>query len=100
MLPLVPCVVPLTTPTTPTADCKDERDAELFLETVLLTQPRPQGEGAEGSTSSQAVVELGTDVLARLPLDFDVQACMKKWPLRYLPSPLTPALRLGAYPTC
>eukprot|EP00668_Euglena_longa_P046499 GGOE01062184.1.p1 GENE.GGOE01062184.1~~GGOE01062184.1.p1 ORF type:complete len:1100 (-),score=391.90 GGOE01062184.1:241-3348(-) len=62
---------------------KDERETKMLLDGVLLTQPRGSGGGGDGADAGSTVSEVAKGILAHLAADFDLKACMKKYPVRY-----------------
>ncbi|KAF7280376.1 hypothetical protein GWI33_006107 [Rhynchophorus ferrugineus] len=61
---------------------KDQQETNLILSSTLLTQDTMS---ASSSTKSpdDIVMEVATDILAKLPNDFDRDAAMEKYPVSY-----------------
>ncbi|XP_076020504.1 dynein axonemal heavy chain 3-like [Genypterus blacodes] len=60
---------------------KDNQETNQLLDGVLLTLPRQTGGGAK--SPQEVVDELAEDILSKLPEDFDVDAIIKKYPVKY-----------------
>eukprot|EP01002_Notosolenus_urceolatus_P014073 NODE_521_length_2006_cov_628.376086_g416_i0.p1 GENE.NODE_521_length_2006_cov_628.376086_g416_i0~~NODE_521_length_2006_cov_628.376086_g416_i0.p1 ORF type:complete len:612 (+),score=199.54 NODE_521_length_2006_cov_628.376086_g416_i0:83-1837(+) len=65
---------------------KDQRDTNLLLDSVLLTQPRDVGSGGGGQDKAQTdpksiVLQVVQDILEKMPKNFDVEAAEKKYPI-------------------
>ncbi|XP_039631019.1 dynein heavy chain 3, axonemal [Polypterus senegalus] len=60
---------------------KDNQETIQLFEGVLLTLPR-QSEGG-GKSSQETVEELASDILSKLPPDFDLETVMKQYPVIY-----------------
>ena len=61
---------------------KGERDAKVFLEAALATQPQSAGPGPEGCASDVARAS-AEGILGSLPDPFDLEAAAKAWPTVY-----------------
>ncbi|XP_037594046.1 dynein heavy chain 12, axonemal [Cebus imitator] len=61
---------------------KDLQQTKLLFESLLLTQGGSKQTGASGSTD-QILLEITKDILNKLPSDFDIEAALQKYPVRY-----------------
>jgi len=61
---------------------KDEMETKNFLDAVLLTMPRSGGGGA-GASAGDTVSVVAQDISKGLRGDFDLDACLDKYPIRY-----------------
>ena len=62
---------------------QDERETKVFLDAVLLTQPRAGGSGDDGAGAGAQVAEVAKGILEHMPPDFDLEATLKKYPVDY-----------------
>ncbi|TNM97969.1 hypothetical protein fugu_014215 [Takifugu bimaculatus] len=60
---------------------KDNQETNQLLNGVLLTLPRQTSGG--GKSPQQVVEELAEDILSKLPQNFDLQAVVEKYPVKY-----------------
>jgi dynein heavy chain len=60
---------------------KDLNDTRQLFDSILLTQARASSSG--GKSSEQIAIELATDILGKLPADFNIGAVQKKYPIKY-----------------
>ncbi|XP_057312411.1 dynein axonemal heavy chain 12-like isoform X2 [Hydractinia symbiolongicarpus] len=60
---------------------KDLQETKLLFDSVLLTYSQMSG-GAGGKTDD-ALNEIATDILSKLPEDFDLEKAQEKYPVRY-----------------
>eukprot|EP01135_Chromosphaera_perkinsii_P003458 Nk52_evm27s243 gene=Nk52_evmTU27s243 len=63
---------------------KDQQETNLLFTSVLLTQARSSSGG--GKSRDEIIAEVATDVLARLPKNFDLLAARQKYPTTYTDS--------------
>uniref|UniRef100_A0A2K5C589 Dynein axonemal heavy chain 12 n=1 Tax=Aotus nancymaae TaxID=37293 RepID=A0A2K5C589_AOTNA len=61
---------------------KDLQQTKLLFESLLLTQGGSKQTGASGSTD-QILLEITKDILNKLPIDFDIETALQKYPVRY-----------------
>uniref|UniRef100_A0A8C5VFT1 Dynein axonemal heavy chain 12 n=1 Tax=Microcebus murinus TaxID=30608 RepID=A0A8C5VFT1_MICMU len=61
---------------------KDLQQTKILFESLLLTQGGSKQTGASGSTD-QMLLEITKDILNKLPYDFDIEAALIKYPVRY-----------------
>ncbi|XP_059139620.1 dynein axonemal heavy chain 3-like isoform X2 [Physella acuta] len=60
---------------------KDNKETNLLFESILLTLPRQTGGG--GQSSGDAMQNLASDILSKLPKNFDLEFVMNKYPVVY-----------------
>ncbi|GAA6065539.1 dynein axonemal heavy chain 3-like, partial [Tachysurus ichikawai] len=60
---------------------KDNQETNQLLNGVLLTLPRQTGGGAK--SPQEVVDELAADIMSKLPLDFNIEKVMAKYPVMY-----------------
>jgi dynein heavy chain len=63
---------------------KDMNDTEALLAAFMLTQSREGGGG--GKSQEEVIGEVATDLIARLPPNFDIELCEKSYPVDYYES--------------
>ncbi|NP_001357813.1 dynein axonemal heavy chain 12 [Mus musculus] len=61
---------------------KDLQQTKVLFESLLLTQGGAKQTGSSGSTD-QVLLEITEDILTQLPNDFDIEAALKNYPVRY-----------------
>ncbi|XP_031217595.1 dynein heavy chain 12, axonemal [Mastomys coucha] len=61
---------------------KDLQQTKILFESLLLTQGGAKQTGSSGSTD-QVLLEITEDILTQLPIDFDIEAALKRYPVRY-----------------
>ncbi|XP_029397555.1 dynein heavy chain 12, axonemal [Mus pahari] len=61
---------------------KDLQQTKILFESLLLTQGGAKQTGASGSTD-QTLLEITEDILTQLPNDFDIEAALRSYPVRY-----------------
>ncbi|XP_053545345.1 dynein axonemal heavy chain 12 [Bombina bombina] len=61
---------------------KDLQQTKVIFESLLLTQGGGRQGGASGA-SDQTLYEIANDILSKLPKDFDIEAALEKYPVRY-----------------
>lgn len=61
---------------------KDLQQTKLLFESLLLTQGGVKQTGSSGSTD-QILLEITEDILTQLPNDFDIEAALRSYPVRY-----------------
>ncbi|KAK5646414.1 hypothetical protein RI129_004878 [Pyrocoelia pectoralis] len=64
---------------------KDQKETNLLFSTVLLTQDALSSGGAAKSPD-EVVFDVATDILKKLPPNFDRDAAMEKYPTEYMQS--------------
>ncbi|XP_076458174.1 dynein axonemal heavy chain 3-like [Babylonia areolata] len=60
---------------------KDKKETQQLFDNILLTLPRQSGGG--GKSSGDVIYELAADILTKLPPDYDMDAVITKYPVRY-----------------
>ena len=60
---------------------KDQQETQQLFDGILLTLPRQTGGG--GKSQQQVVDELASDILTKLPPDFDLEKVMEAYPVLY-----------------
>ncbi|XP_030314514.1 dynein heavy chain 12, axonemal [Calypte anna] len=60
---------------------KDLHQTKILFDSLLLTQ----GGGTQGTSGGgdSTLYEIADDILSKLPNDFDIEACLSKYPVRY-----------------
>ncbi|XP_052045898.1 dynein axonemal heavy chain 12 [Apodemus sylvaticus] len=61
---------------------KDLQQTKVLFESLLLTQGGAKQTGSSGSTD-QILLEITEDILKQLPSDFDIEAALRSYPVRY-----------------
>ncbi|XP_006862182.1 PREDICTED: dynein heavy chain 12, axonemal [Chrysochloris asiatica] len=61
---------------------KDLQQTKVLFESLLLTQGGAKQTGATGS-ADQILLEITKDILKKLPSNFDIEAALSKYPVRY-----------------
>ncbi|XP_059163826.1 dynein axonemal heavy chain 12-like isoform X1 [Physella acuta] len=59
---------------------RELQEVRLLFDSVLLTQG---GQGGGGGSTDEALADIATDILSKLPKDFDIEAAIKKYPVIY-----------------
>ncbi|BFZ17590.1 hypothetical protein BsWGS_20629 [Bradybaena similaris] len=60
---------------------KDNKETQQLFDSILLTLPRQSGGG--GQTSGEAMQKLASDILNKLPKNFNIEYIMQKYPVIY-----------------
>ncbi|XP_065655373.1 dynein axonemal heavy chain 7 isoform X2 [Hydra vulgaris] len=60
---------------------KDQQETQLLFDTILLTQNRSSSVGE--SSDDTVVRDVANDILAKLPLKYDTDAALRKFPTSY-----------------
>ncbi|XP_078090943.1 dynein axonemal heavy chain 3-like [Mustelus asterias] len=60
---------------------KEQKETQKLFDGILSTLPREVNGGVR--SSSEIVQELATDILSKIPLDFDTEDVMNKFPTKY-----------------
>ena len=60
---------------------KDNQETQILFDSILLTLPRQTGGGAK--SPQQIIDELASDILSKLPPDFNLEFIMKTFPVVY-----------------
>ncbi|ELT89079.1 hypothetical protein CAPTEDRAFT_156187 [Capitella teleta] len=60
---------------------KELQETKLLFDSVLLTQG--SGSGGAAGKSDDALYHIATDILSKLPSDFDIEVALKKYPVVY-----------------
>jgi dynein heavy chain len=63
---------------------KNQLEADIFVRSILSTQGQMESGG--GKSNEEIVTEVSTDMLSRLPEDFDINFIASKYPTNYLES--------------
>ncbi|XP_063282951.1 dynein axonemal heavy chain 12 [Pelobates fuscus] len=61
---------------------KDLQQTKIIFESLLLTQGGNRAGGSSGS-SDHTLLEIAKDILSKFPKDFDTEAALQKFPVRY-----------------
>ncbi|XP_071815449.1 dynein axonemal heavy chain 3-like isoform X3 [Apostichopus japonicus] len=61
---------------------KDQKETQLLFDGILLTLPR-QSSGASGHSSQQVIEDLASDILSKLPPNFQLDEIQAKYPVLY-----------------
>ncbi|KAK6963637.1 Dynein heavy chain 7 axonemal [Biomphalaria glabrata] len=59
---------------------RELQEVRLLFDSVLLTQG---GQGGGGGNTDQALADIATDILSKLPKDYDIELAIKKYPVTY-----------------
>jgi len=62
---------------------KDLGEVELMLNTILLTQSQGGGGGGGGKSMEEVVGNISSDILSKLPANFDMEVAAKRYPVMY-----------------
>ena len=62
---------------------RELQDTKHLFEDLLLTQAQTGGGGSGGSTTEQKLTEIATDILTKIPEEFDIEAAVEKYPVQY-----------------
>ncbi|XP_062507706.1 dynein axonemal heavy chain 3-like [Corticium candelabrum] len=60
---------------------KDNQETQQLFDNILLTLPRQTGGG--GKSSQEVIEDLATDILSKLPPDYDIEMVIEKYPVVY-----------------
>jgi len=63
---------------------KDQKEVDLMLESILLTQSRAGGGGGKGK--DDVLADLAADIKSKMPPEFDTEVANFKYPVVYLES--------------
>jgi len=61
---------------------KDLQETRLLFDSVLLTQSQGHG-GGSGKRTDDTLLEIASDILSKLPKNFDIEAAHEKYPVVY-----------------
>ncbi|XP_034174982.2 dynein heavy chain at 36C [Osmia lignaria lignaria] len=62
---------------------KDQQETTLMLSSILATQDTGETETDRGKSADEIVYEVTSDILSRLPNDFDLVVALEKYPTLY-----------------
>ncbi|XP_043259913.1 dynein axonemal heavy chain 7 isoform X2 [Colletes gigas] len=62
---------------------KDQQETTLMLSSILATQVRMETETDTGKSPDETVYGVASDILSKLPEDFDLVAALEKYPTLY-----------------
>ncbi|KAK3235322.1 hypothetical protein CYMTET_54465 [Cymbomonas tetramitiformis] len=73
---------------------KELQETHQLLDSLMLTQSRDAGGGGgTGATTDEVIATTSADILSRLPPNFDIEKASNQYPVSYLESMNTGALR-------
>eukprot|EP00794_Sanderia_malayensis_P007414 gene7414-8234_t len=61
---------------------KDLQETKMLFDSVLLTQSQGRG-GASGKKTEDTLLEIASDILSKLPKDYDLEVAKSKYPVVY-----------------